>query len=448
MGHGRRLGGRDGHDVAGRELVAVGAVLVGGRGAALLAVGDGVGRGGERGAVVDLAVGRGGDRQLGLVGRHDQLAGRSSNAVVVSYVNCFLALTGSNRDCCVLEATIGIGANTPAGGRSVTRDGQDLTLGKALDLVLISFDGRARTSNCCGCFVAALHLTVVGDILVLDGNRQRGLSHLKRAEVLGDGVVVLVNVAPIDGVRVVGAANHSLRASGFDGNGRISHHQTSKGGGVVGQRRAVVSPLSTTGGNRQLGRQDLQAAGTHIQAHAVVAIAGRHVSRGERQVIRNVTNVLLGLNVVAEASSALFDVAKARNHIPDGLLVQIRISLVADHDVVGTISSHLGRVSEANQIVLAGVRSTGPTVGLDADGDVNLGHLERAADVANLVVVRVGTLAGNGRILRGHRRGAGVDAAVVGRVVRVGIAERNGRQSVAADQSVNGHLARKLGGQR
>ena len=120
---------------------------------------------------------------------------------------------------------------------------------------------------------------------------------------------------------------------------------------------------------------------------------------------------------------------------------------MADHDVISTISSCLGRVREAGIVQLARVRSTSPAVGLDTDGDVDLGHLERAADVANRVVVRVDALTRNGRILRGHRRGACVDAAVVGRVVCVDVCKRNGRQGVALEQAISGDLTTDSGRQ-
>ena len=120
---------------------------------------------------------------------------------------------------------------------------------------------------------------------------------------------------------------------------------------------------------------------------------------------------------------------------------------MADHDVVGTISSRLLRVRKTDQIVFPCVRSINPTVGLDTDGDVDLCHRESTGNIADRVVIGVLALAGNGSILRSHCCGASIDAAILGGVVCVDIAERNGRQCIGAHQSVNGNLAIDVGRQ-
>ena len=59
---------------------------------------------------------------------------------------------------------------------------------------------------------------------------------------------------------------------------------------------------------------------------------------------------------------------------------------MADHDVIIDIFRTVG---EAGLVFGAVIDVASPAVRLDTDGDVNLGHLECAADVTNFVVVRV-----------------------------------------------------------
>ena len=116
---------------------------------------------------------------------------------------------------------------------------------------------------------------------------------------------------------------------------------------------------------------------------------------------------------------------------------------MTDHNVIFNCFCTIG---EAGQIRIAVIRRIGPAVGLDTDGDVDLRHLQSAADVPEGIVFRACVLAARHRILGRNGSHAGIDTAVVSFVIRVVKDEANPRQAFALRQTLHKDLARQLSG--
>ena len=112
---------------------------------------------------------------------------------------------------------------------------------------------------------------------VLNGDLQLRIRNRQGAEFFLYNIVFRVNFAPVDGVGILRAARIGDRAVRGDGDlAFIRRNETGDGCIRLRQRRAVIRLLCAAGGDRQLGREDLQTAGTDVQADAVVRIL-RHV---------------------------------------------------------------------------------------------------------------------------------------------------------------------------
>ena len=135
-------------------------------------------------------------------------------------------------------------------------------------------------------------------------------------------------------------------------------------------------------------------------------------------------------HIVAQTRGcAGLDGTKVDNRIPDGIQILFAVSCMADQDVV---RDALARVGEAGVVRLAVVHRAGPAVRLHADGDVDLRHFQRAADIADLVVVAVCcAVAGDRGVLRRHRADARVEAAA--RRVGIGVIEVDSREQTVVD---------------
>ena len=108
------------------------------------------------------------------------------------------------------------------------------------------------------------------------------------------------------------------------------------------------------------------------------------------------------------------------------------------------IRDTLGRVGEAGFSDLAVIDVTGPAVGLDADGDVDLRYLQGTADVLHRVVSRIRVVSGNYGILRSYGSGAGIQAANRIRGIGIGIIEFDTRQGMLRQQALHLDLVGNL----
>ncbi len=117
---------------------------------------------------------------------------------------------------------------------------------------------------------------------------------------------------------------------------------------------------------------------------------------------------------------------------------------MANDDVV---PNNLTRIGEASLVLLTVVNVAGPTVGLDTDGNVNLGHFKSACDIADLVVVGVACMGTSDSCrTRGNLRNTSVETTIVRRIVSVGIVQRNATKRVTVEQAFDLHLIKQRGG--
>ena len=120
--------------------------------------------------------------------------------------------------------------------------------------------------------------SVISNFLVLNDYGKSCFCNFKRTELLNDSIVARINSAPNNAARIVAASDFCLGSC--CGNGDLSiicRNQAGDGCLVLRQCRAVISPGSRAGGDCHLGRQDLQAAGTYVEAYAVVAVGVRKI---------------------------------------------------------------------------------------------------------------------------------------------------------------------------
>ena len=333
------------------------------------------------------------------------------------------------------ERAVGISPGICALGGGVG-NGQGIAGAEAFDGVIIGLDLRAGAGDGGGEGIACLLLAIIRNALIVYRYRHGALGHRQGAKVFGNIIVAgRGSFFPGDGVCVLRYADIGPGAGGGHRDlAFIIGNQAGDGGLVVGQRRAVVDLCSRTGGDGHLRRQDLQTARTDVQADAVVRII-RQVRQGDRIFkIRIVADVFLRDPVIAQAGGGRFVSRLGRYRFPDLIQILFRIVIMADQDILRRI--RLSGVRETGQIGFSVINGAGPAVGLDADGDVDLRHLQGAADVPDLVIVR-GSSADH-RILRGDRSNAGIETAVA--VIGTRIIKRDAAQAMAVQQAVHHNL--------
>ena len=71
---------------------------------------------------------------------------------------------------------------------------------------------------------------------------------------------------------------------------------------------------------------------------------------------------------------------------PNIIKVFIRISAITDHNIIRNV---LGGICKAGFFLCAIVDVANPTVRLDTNGDINRGHFQGAADVADFIIVGI-----------------------------------------------------------
>ena len=297
---------------------------------------------------------------------------------------------------------------------------------------------------------------VVGllDFIAGDVDRQRALSDGQGAEGIAYLIVGLYcrGIVPVDLITVRAIADRSLGTCRRDGeflalDEAVNRHV------LIGQRGAVVRLAVAAGRDGQRGLLDLQTAGTDIDAHAVVRILRQ--SRGDRICsifeIGIVVRVFFRNGDIAKSRGARIILGKTLDDIPNVVQIFGLIAVMADHDVVRYA---LVGVGEAGLLIGAVIDVAGPAVGLDADGNVDLRDLEVAADVSNLIV---SAAAGGNRFVAGildhgaarrDRGNAGVQAAVMRIVIRIGIGQRNTVERVARTKAFHRHLVAQSWRQR
>ena len=345
------------------------------------------------------------------------------------------------------ECTVLIGIYVRAVRRGIGNR-QDVALTETFDLVILGLDrftGTGDGSNERTTFLlaAVVHLF---DGLDRDGKCRRG--DRQGTEFFLYSIVVRVDRAPVDQVGILAVADLGLTAGCGDGdNAFIRRNETGKRRYVFRQRRAVVCLAVAARGDHQLFRDDLQAAGTDVQADAVVAAAIRHLRRRQIQRVGIVADVLFVFYIISQTCcSARMNITQALNHLDNIIKIFGGIARMADHDVL--VPRHLARVGEAGQIRFAGIRRVRPTVGLNTNRNVDRGDFERTVDVANRIIIRVLMRRGDRCVLRRDRRDARVQATHgIGRIV-VRISELDTGQRIAFLQTVHDDLVRESCGQR
>ena len=369
--------------------------------------------------VVGLAFGGGGQGDGN--GIDGELAGNQGTKRV-ELGNIFTVGISDRERLC--KRTVGVYASIGALGGGVL-DAQSMAICKTRDRILS---------------VTALLSTIVGNLLVSHGDVERRLGHLKGTEVLDDVIIACLSIVPRNRIGVIRGSrlgNGSVCCEGY----RLALDKAGDGRLVLGEGGAVVCLGVRTRGDGCVLRVNLQAARTDVDAHAVVRII-RKVCLRQRDVIGVVACILLCNQHVAKACGASLD-SLGVNLCPNLIKILVPIALVTDHHVVGNA---LGGIGKASLLDGAVIDVASPAVRLDANGDVDPGHLERAADVAERVVVvgvrRVG-LCIPGRYGRSTR----VDATIVGRVVGIGVGESDACQALALGQALNNHLGVKSLGQ-
>ena len=348
----------------------------------------------------------------------------------------------------VAEGAVIIRIDVRAVGRGIG-DRQLMTVCKTFNCILGFIDRFTGAGDGLRQLVAVLLATVIGDGLILDRDGKRRRGDRQGTEFFLYSIVVRVDFAPVDRVGVRAVADLGLTAGCGDGdNAFIRRNETVKRRFVLRQRRAVVRLAGAACGDRQLRRDDLQAAGTDVQADAVVAVAIRHLRRRQIQRVGIVADVLFVFYIKSQTCcSARMNITQALNHLDNIIEIFGGIARMADHDVL--VPRHLARVGEAGQVLFAGIRRVRPAVGLDTDRDVDLGDFERAADVADRVVV-LSVDAVNNRVMRGDRCDARVESTLRTRTIRIRIGVLHGVKGMTVEETFHADLVRKRGrkGQR
>ena len=345
------------------------------------------------------------------------------------------------------KAAILICSNIRALGRRVG-DRQDVAICETFDRVIIGLDRFARASDFAN-RVAGLFGAVVGRRLVLDRNLEFAAGHRQGAEVFLYSIVVLVDLAPVDGVGVVARADIRPAAGDrdrdrfagckFDLRRRFCRQlngttrnpiYSDRQRAAFRQRRAVVLLARAARGDRDLRRHNIQTSGTDKQIYAVVIIL-RQVCQSDRILeIFIIAHIALCDAVIVQTCSSRIKRRFALHCIPNVVEIRILIAFIADQDVVLDV---LFRIREAGIVELVLIRSGYPAVGLDTNRDRNLRHFERAADIADRIVVtvyRIVVCVPNDRILRRDLCAAGFDTTVIIRCIiriRIGILDRSQR---------------------
>ena len=279
---------------------------------------------------------------------------------------------------------------------------------------------------------AVVCLAVAGggqdDLRVVVGDDQR-------TQLLRHAVVGVLGRAPVDAVGVAAAADLRLGAGGRD-RGGLAIDQAGDRRRAVGQRSAVIGLLAAAGGDGDRLGQDLQAAGTDIEADAVVGIR-RQLRLGISDGVGLVADVCLRQSITMESSRGVIKSSLRQYRVPNGIPIGRLIAIVGDHEVIIDLLAAIGK---AGLIRCAVIDVADPAVRLNADGDVDLRHFQCAADVADAVIV-VARAADHGSA-RPHGGDARIDAAIVGVVVRVGIIQRDRAEGMALQQAVISYLLR------
>ena len=193
-----------------------------------------------------------------------------------------------------------------------------------------------------------------------------------------------------------------------------------------------------------LDRQDLQTAGTDVQADAVVVVP-RQIAFIKGKVIGVIAGVALGNAIVMHSGRRSVVRRLTLDSVPDLVEIRLTIAVMADKDVL--FGRGLGAVGKAGLVHFAGVLVAGPAVGLDTHGDVDLRDLERAADIAHGVVV-VGSSACDDGVLRRHRGNTGINTALSVRAVRIGVRVLHRSERMTVLQPLDLDLVGKRFGQR
>ena len=378
--------------------------------------------------------------------RDRQFAGNGRDGIAVGDI---LAITHYGDLGIIVKGTIRIGVGIGAGGRRIARDRQHIALGKALDGIVDVGDRVAGAGDAAIYRITGLFFAVIGLGPIIDGDRQGRLGHFQGAEFLFDGIVLRVHRilagAPID---LICVGCFARLGDGTGGGNRdlvcVRVHQAGEARLILGQRRAVILLLATARLYRQLRREYLQTAGTDVQAHAVVRII-RQVRK--RKVILEV-GIIAGVGL---CDAIVFETRRFRiigrlalNRFPDRIQIGLLVSIMANLDVV---CNALARVGEAGLVRFAGVGRVGPAVGLDSDGDVDLRHLQGAADIANGIVCLVPCGTGLGGLLNDRACGrdhghAGVETArLIALSLPIGIGEINAGELISVQQAIHRDLA-------
>ena len=163
--------------------------------------------------------------------------------------------------------------------------GQDVAVAQAFDDVVIGGDRFTGASDGRDKGAAFLLGAIVCFLDVLNGDRQGRRSDLQGAKLFLYSIVVRVDRTPADGIGVLRATRIGDRASRCDGGlARIRRNEAGETRFSIGQRRAVIGLLSAAGGGSQLRWEDLQTAGTDVQADTVIIVL--------RQIRKRQTNII------------------------------------------------------------------------------------------------------------------------------------------------------------
>ena len=288
-------------------------------------------------------------------------------------------------------------------------------------------------------------------IIELDYIRSR---YRQGAQFLGDAIVILIYTTPVDFIGVLTAADHGLRAGGFHGHlFLVRVNQAGKGRLVLRQRGAVVGLGVGASGDGQLRRQDLQTTGTDEQLNAVVVVL-REIRSSKANVIHVGTCILLCNGNIAQACRICFmrnacigGIAGDRGTVdlvPNLLQIGLLIAVVTDLYIILNAFAGIGKACLFDFTIVPVV---GPAVRLNTDRDVDRRYFQRAADVANAIVVRV-VRTTDRRIFRRDDGLARIDAAIPSGVICSSIAVFNRRQGVAVQQALCLYLVRQTLRQR
>ena len=364
-------------------------------------------------------------------------------------VFCGVCTVMRDRVGCSEGASVGAAAHIGAFGGGVG-NGQNVAFGQAFHRVVIGGNGLAVAGDGGDEGTAFLLGTAINLLNVLHRDLQLAAGHRQDAEILRDLIVIRIDSSPIDGVSVIAVTDRDLAAGG--GNRYftfIGFDQAIDAGFVLGQGCAVVGFFSRARGDRHRLGLDLQAAGTDVDADAVVVIF-REFRKGQSIFkVGIVPGVALRNADIAQTNGSGIIGRLGLHRIPHVIQILCRVARMADDHV---IRDSLGRVSKAGLLFRAVIDVPGPAVGLNADGDVDLCHLQGAADVLYRVIwIACGAgirNAGERSILRGHGGDTGIDAA--NRVLGIGIViiKRDPHQGMLRQQAFHNDLIGQRFGNR